>query len=68
MKELVVISGKLVTLIRRKAKEIATERGLDLIIADGSPGIGCPAIASITGADITERIKVLWRQVPCALG
>jgi MinD superfamily P-loop ATPase len=45
-------SGKLVTLIRQKAREIATERGLDLIIADGSPGIGCPVIASITGADL----------------
>jgi len=45
-------SGKLVTLIRRKAKEIATAESLDLIIADGSPGIGCPVIASITGADV----------------
>ncbi len=45
-------SGKLVTLIRRKAKEIAEERKLDLVIVDGSPGIGCPVIASITGADL----------------
>ena len=30
-------SGKLVTLIRQKAKEIAAERKGDLIIADGSP-------------------------------
>ncbi|OHB61732.1 MAG: (4Fe-4S)-binding protein [Planctomycetes bacterium RBG_13_60_9] len=45
-------SGKLVTLLRQKAREIATERGLDLIIVDGSPGIGCPVIASITGADM----------------
>ncbi|MBP8912939.1 MAG: ATP-binding protein [Phycisphaerae bacterium] len=45
-------SGKLVTLIRRKAKEIAEERKLDLVIVDGSPGIGCPVIASITGADV----------------
>jgi MinD superfamily P-loop ATPase len=45
-------SGKLVTLIRQKAREIAAERMLDLIIADGSPGIGCPVIASITGADL----------------
>ena len=43
-------SGKLVTLIRKKAREIATEKGLQLIITDGSPGIGCPVIASITGA------------------
>jgi MinD superfamily P-loop ATPase len=45
-------SGKLVTLIRREAKRIAKEDNKDLIIADGSPGIGCPVIASITGADL----------------
>jgi MinD superfamily P-loop ATPase len=45
-------SGKLVTLIRRKAKEIAEERKLGLVIVDGSPGIGCPVIASIAGADL----------------
>ena len=45
-------SGKLVTLIRREAKRIATEEERDMIIADGSPGIGCPVIASITGADL----------------
>jgi len=45
-------SGKLVTLIRQKAKEIAEKQGRDLMIVDGSPGIGCPVIASITGADV----------------
>lgn len=45
-------SGKLVSLIRKQAKQIATEHNKDLIIADGSPGIGCPVIASITGADL----------------
>jgi MinD superfamily P-loop ATPase len=44
-------SGKLVTLIRQKAREIAEEQGCELMIVDGSPGIGCPVIASITGAD-----------------
>ncbi len=44
-------SGKLVTLIRQEAKRIAAARGTDLIIVDGSPGIGCPVIASVTGAD-----------------
>jgi len=44
-------SGKLVTLIRKEAKRIATEEEKNLIIIDGSPGIGCPVIASITGAD-----------------
>jgi MinD superfamily P-loop ATPase len=45
-------SGKLVSLIRKEAKRIAEERKKDLIIVDGSPGIGCPVIASITGADL----------------
>jgi len=44
-------SGKLVSLVRRKAKEIAVEEGADFIIADGCPGIGCPVIASVTGSD-----------------
>jgi MinD superfamily P-loop ATPase len=45
-------SGKLVSLIRKEAKRVAAERNSDLIVADGSPGIGCPVIASITGADV----------------
>lgn len=45
-------SGKLVSLIRKEAKKIAAERGNDFIIVDGSPGIGCPVIASITGGDL----------------
>ncbi len=44
-------SGKLVTEIRKKAKEIATQTNADFIINDGPPGIGCSAIASITGTD-----------------
>jgi MinD superfamily P-loop ATPase len=45
-------SGKLVSLIRKEAKRLATERNHELIVVDGSPGIGCPVIASITGADL----------------
>jgi MinD superfamily P-loop ATPase len=45
-------SGKLVSLIRKEAKQIANERSSNFIIVDGSPGIGCPVIASITGADL----------------
>jgi MinD superfamily P-loop ATPase len=42
-------SGLLVTLVRNQAKMVAEDRGLHTIIVDGSPGIGCPVIASITG-------------------
>jgi MinD superfamily P-loop ATPase len=45
-------SGKLVTRIREKAKEIAIESKADFIINDGPPGIGCSAISSVTGTDI----------------
>jgi MinD superfamily P-loop ATPase len=44
-------SGKLVTLVRNKAKETAAAKGLNLMITDGSPGVGCPVMASLTGAD-----------------
>ncbi len=44
-------SGKLVTLVRKQARNLAETQGRDLILVDGSPGIGCPVIASITGAD-----------------
>jgi MinD superfamily P-loop ATPase len=45
-------SGKLVTLIRREARRIADEEKKDFVIVDGSPEIGCPVIASISGADL----------------
>lgn len=44
-------SGKLVSLVRREAKQLALERSADLLLVDGPPGIGCPVIASITGVD-----------------
>ena len=43
-------SGKLVSTVRREARRIAEETRRSLVIVDGPPGIGCPVIASITGA------------------
>ena len=43
-------SGKLVTTVRGEAKRIAEEQGLDYILTDGPPGIGCPVISSISGS------------------
>jgi len=43
-------SGKLVATVRREARRIAEAKDLPLIITDGPPGIGCPVIASLTGA------------------
>jgi MinD superfamily P-loop ATPase len=45
-------SGKLVTVVRENAKNLAKEKNKDLIIIDGPPGIGCPVISSITGVDL----------------
>jgi MinD superfamily P-loop ATPase len=42
-------SGKLVTMVRTEAQRMAKERE-SLLLVDGSPGIGCPVIASVTGA------------------
>ena len=46
-------SGKLVSMVREQAKHIAERSGLDMILVDGPPGIGCPVTASLTGADLT---------------
>jgi MinD superfamily P-loop ATPase len=43
-------SGKLVSTVRQEAKRIAEEKNYPLVIVDGPPGIGCPVIASVTGA------------------
>lgn len=44
-------SGKLVSTVRARARDIAMELGVETVLIDGSPGIGCPVIASLTGAD-----------------
>jgi MinD superfamily P-loop ATPase len=43
-------SGRLVSLLRKQARDIAVATDTDLIIADGPPGIGCPVAASLTDA------------------
>ena len=45
-------SGKLVALVRKQAKELAEENGLHYVISDGPPGIGCPVISSLSGANM----------------
>lgn len=57
-------SGKLVSLVRRKARELATGEQRSLILTDGAPGVGCPVIASLTGAAValivTEPTPAGW--------
>ncbi len=45
-------SGKLVALVKQKARQVAEEKGLQYLIADGPPGIGCPVISSLSGAHL----------------
>ncbi|NLT41724.1 MAG: P-loop NTPase [Anaerolineae bacterium] len=45
-------SGKLVTQVKMTAKLTAAQSGADLLLVDGPPGIGCPAIAATTGAQM----------------
>jgi len=45
-------SGLLVTEVKKRAQRIAEETGADRILIDGSPGIGCPVIATLTGVEI----------------
>jgi len=45
-------SGKLVTLVRNNASDIAKQKKKEIILIDGPPGIGCPVIASITGVNL----------------
>ena len=43
-------SGKLVAKVKNEAKRIAEETNKEFIIVDGSPGIGCPVVSSLSGA------------------
>jgi MinD superfamily P-loop ATPase len=44
-------SGRLVNIVREKAKYVLEEDEFEHIILDGPPGIGCPVISTITGVD-----------------
>ncbi len=49
-------SGKLVAKVKTKAKELAKELDKRYIITDGSPGVGCPVISSLSGADLVVLV------------
>ncbi|MBN2480462.1 MAG: ATP-binding protein [Bacteroidales bacterium] len=49
-------SGRLVSQIRQYAKETADTINAEYIITDGPPGIGCPAISSVTGSDLVIAV------------
>ena len=43
-------SGKLVAKVKNEAKKTAAEQKKELVIVDGSPGVGCPVVSSLSGA------------------
>ena len=49
-------SGHLVATLRNIARRKAQDAGSDVLIVDAAPGIGCPVIASITGADYVVAV------------
>ncbi len=46
-------SGKLVTLVKQQARLAALDGDYPLLLVDGPPGIGCPVISALSGADLT---------------
>ncbi len=43
-------SGKLVAKVKKDAKAIAEEQKKIAVLVDGSPGVGCPVVSSLSGA------------------
>jgi len=49
-------SGKLVAQVKQKAAELCQEAAAEWLLIDGSPGIGCPVIASASGVDVVVLV------------
>lgn len=49
-------SGKLVAKVKNEAREIAMEERKGFILVDGSPGIGCPVVSSLSGANFVVLV------------
>ncbi len=49
-------SGKLVAKVKSEAKDIAEEERKDFVIVDGSPGVGCPVVSSLSGASFVVLV------------
>ncbi len=57
-------SGKLVSRVKEIAGDIAQKRGLERILIDGPPGIGCPVLASLNQS---EQILIVTEPTPSGL-
>lgn len=45
-------SGRLVTLLKKEARDMARKEQKEIILYDGSPGVGCPVISSLSGVHL----------------
>jgi len=60
-------SGKLVSEVKEKARRVAKQRGADVLLIDGPPGAGCPAISAVSGSShaimVTEPIPAAFKNL-----
>ncbi len=49
-------SGKLVAKVKNEAKALAEEEGKLAVLVDGSPGVGCPVVSSLSGANFVVLV------------
>lgn len=49
-------SGKLVARVKEVSRKKAKEDGTSLMLVDGSPGIGCPVVSSLSGANLVVMV------------
>ena len=49
-------SGRLVMVLKQQARELAKAEGLELVLCDGAPGIGCPVISSLSGTHLAVAV------------
>lgn len=49
-------SGRLVQILRERARKAALEQGKPWILVDGPPGIACPAISAMTGCSVALAV------------
>ncbi len=49
-------SGKLVARVKNEIRRVAEEKGKKIVLVDGSPGIGCPVVSSLSGASLAVLV------------
>ncbi|MCD6414039.1 MAG: ATP-binding protein [Candidatus Diapherotrites archaeon] len=64
-------SGEIVALLKEEAETLASKIGAEMTFLDAPAGVGCPVIASVTGADyviaVTEPTPPAFRDLQKAL-